>query len=112
MPYTYTSTTCIMLSSSWFIMWQWKTKRPVKSRNRERKVTRPLRGTITVSRQSGAAILTDFLAEQTAAHEANKQRAKAHYDSVVAEADATIKTLKDHVAREIAALEAAADAHA
>ena len=31
-----------MPSSSWFIMWQCSTKRPVKSRKRERKVTLPL----------------------------------------------------------------------
>src|SRR5262249_1944926 len=50
-----TSTTCIMPSSSWFIMWQWIMKRPVKSRKRVRKVMLPLRGTTTVSSQTGSS---------------------------------------------------------
>src|SRR4051794_11666905 len=45
---------CIMPSSSWFIMWQCSTVLPVKSRKRERNVRLPWRGTITVSRQSGS----------------------------------------------------------
>src|SRR5262249_36235534 len=37
-----------MPSSSWFIVWQWNTNRPVKSRKRERSVTLPSRSTTTV----------------------------------------------------------------
>ena len=55
--------------------------------------------------------LQDFLAEQTAAHEASKKRAREHCDNAVALADFAIQTLKDHVAEQIAALEAA-DANA
>ena len=51
-----------MPSSSWFIMWQWWTKRPVKSRKRERKVTLPFRGTTTVSRQSRSASFSPLMA--------------------------------------------------
>ena len=60
--------------------------------------------------------LTDFLAEQTAVHEANKRRANKPYEATIAHADATLKRAKDH--SQIAALdaaaaaEAAADAHA
>ena len=42
--------------------------------------------------------LNDFLAEQTAANEANKRRAREHADNAVAMADFAIKTLQDHVA--------------
>jgi hypothetical protein len=42
--------------------------------------------------------LNDFLAEQTAAYEANKRRAREHADNAVAMADFAIKTLQDHVA--------------
>jgi len=49
------------------------------------------------------------LAEQTAAYEANKRRAREHADNAVALADFAIKTLQDH--KQIAALEAT-DAHA
>src|SRR5690606_16290243 len=35
------STTCIIPNSSWFIMWQWSTVFPGKSRKRLRKVRRP-----------------------------------------------------------------------
>jgi hypothetical protein len=52
--------------------------------------------------------LQDFLAEQTAAHEASKKRAREHCDNAVALADFVIKTLQDHVAKQIAAT----DAHA
>ena len=52
-----------------------------------------------------------FLVEQTAAYEANKRRAREHADSAVAMADFAIKTLQDHVAKQIALMEAA-DAHA
>ena len=51
-PPSETSTTCIMPSSSWFIMWQCSTYFPVKSRNRVRKVMLPPCGTITVSIRS------------------------------------------------------------
>ena len=53
LPYSVNSISCIMPSSSWFIMWQCSTVLPVKSRKRERKVRLPCRGTMTVSRQSG-----------------------------------------------------------
>ena len=56
--------------------------------------------------------LNDFLAEQTAANEANKRRAREHADNAVAMADFAIKTLQDHVANQIAAMEAAAKAEA
>jgi hypothetical protein len=56
--------------------------------------------------------LNDFLAEQTAAHEATKRRAREHADNAVAMADFAIKTLQDHVANQIAAMEAAAKAEA
>ena len=61
--------------------------------------------------------LNDFLAEQTAANEANKRRAREHADNAVAMADFAIKTLQDHVAVQIAGLEQiaaleGADAHA
>jgi hypothetical protein len=55
--------------------------------------------------------LTDFLVEQTAAPEATKQRAREHADDACALADFAIKTLQDHVTKQIAALEAT-DAHA
>ena len=55
--------------------------------------------------------LNDFLAEQTAAYEANKRRAREHADNAVAMADFAIKTLQDHVEKQIALMEAA-DAHA
>jgi hypothetical protein len=56
--------------------------------------------------------LTDFLAEQTAAFEANKQRAKEHAEAAIAAADHAIATLKDHVAKEIAQLEQTREAAA
>jgi hypothetical protein len=64
--------------------------------------------------------LTDFLAERTAVHEANKRRADKHHEATIAQADATLKRAKDQVESQIAALdaaaaaaaEAAADAHA
>ena len=56
--------------------------------------------------------LTAFLAVQTLAHEGTKQRAREQCDSAVALADFAIQTLEDHVERQIAALDAAADAHA
>ena len=55
--------------------------------------------------------LNDFLVEQTAAPEASKKRAREYCDNAVALADFAIRALKDHVARSIAALDAAADAH-
>jgi hypothetical protein len=51
-----------MPSSSWFIMWQCRTKRPVKSLNRERKVTFPFRGTTTVSCQLGSISFLPLIA--------------------------------------------------
>ncbi len=48
-----TSTTCIIPSSSWFIIWQCMTYLPVKSRQRVRKVMLPPWGTMTVSSQTG-----------------------------------------------------------
>jgi len=56
--------------------------------------------------------LNDFLAEQTAAYEANNRRAQEHADNAVAIADFAIKTLQNHVAYQIAAMEAAAKAEA
>ena len=62
--------------------------------------------------------LNDFLAEQTVTHEANKKRVREHADNAVALADFAIQALKDHVANQIAGLEAQAaaleapDAHA
>jgi hypothetical protein len=56
--------------------------------------------------------LTAFLAEQTLVHEGTKQRARAYCDSVVTMADFAIETLKDHVANQIAGLEAQAAAFA
>ena len=55
--------------------------------------------------------LNDFLAEQTASYEANTRGARKHADNAVAMADFAIKTLQDHVANQIAGLEAP-DAHA
>jgi hypothetical protein len=55
--------------------------------------------------------LNDFLVEQTAAHEANKKRARENCDNTVALADFAIQALKDHVTKQIARMEAA-DAHA
>ena len=55
--------------------------------------------------------LNDFLVEQTAAYEATKERAPEYCDNAVALADFAIKTLQDHVAKQIA-LMGAADAHA
>jgi hypothetical protein len=59
--------------------------------------------------------LNDFLVEQTAVHQESKRRAREHAANVIAEADAladfAIKTLKDHVGKQIALMEAA-DAHA
>ena len=55
--------------------------------------------------------LNDFLVEQRAAHEAAKKRAREHCDNAVALADFAIQALKDHVAKQIALMEAA-DAHA
>jgi hypothetical protein len=43
-------------------MWQWWTKRPVKSRKRLRKVTLPFRGTTTVSRQLRSASFSPLIA--------------------------------------------------
>src|ERR1700686_3358415 len=43
-------------------MWQWRTKRPVKSRKRERNVTLPFRGTTTVSRQSRSVSFSPLIA--------------------------------------------------
>jgi hypothetical protein len=54
--------------------------------------------------------LNGFLAEQTAAYEATKRRAREHADNAVAMADFAIKTLQDHVANQIAGLEAQAEA--
>jgi hypothetical protein len=70
-----------------------------------------------MSIESDKKRLNDFLAEQTAAHEANKRRTRGHADNAVAMADFAIKTLQDHVAVQIAGLEQiaaleGADAHA
>ena len=65
-----------------------------------------------MSIESETKRLTDFLAVQTLAHEGTKQRAREHCDSAVALAYFAIQTLEDHVERQIAALDAAADAHA
>ena len=54
--------------------------------------------------------LNDFLAEQTAAYEANTRRARKHADNAVAMADFAIKTFQNHVANQIAGLEAQAAA--
>ena len=56
--------------------------------------------------------LTDFLIEQTAAHEKKKRHARDQLDKTVAQADFAIQALKDHVARQVAELEAAANANA
>jgi len=42
--------------------------------------------------------LTDFLADQTPVHEADKRRAKAYCAAQISIADYAIKTLQDHVA--------------
>jgi hypothetical protein len=55
--------------------------------------------------------LNDFLVEQTAVHGDSKRRAREHCDNAVAVADFAIQALKDHVAKQIALMEAA-DAHA
>ena len=67
---------------------------------------------VTLYHESEKKRLNDFLAEQTAANEANKRRAREHADNAVAMADFAIKTLQDHVANQIAAMEAAAKAEA
>jgi hypothetical protein len=46
--------------------------------------------------------LNDFLAEQTAAHEATKDRARAHRDSAVALADQAIDALVKHTNDQLA----------
>jgi hypothetical protein len=59
--------------------------------------------------------LNDFLVEQTAVDEDSKRRAREHCDNAVALADFPIQALTDHTARQIAALDKAAeaaDAHA
>jgi hypothetical protein len=45
---------------------------------------------------------TDFLAVQTAAHEATKERARAHGDSAVALADQAIDALVNHTTDQLA----------
>ena len=49
--------------------------------------------------------LNDFLAEQTAVFEENKNKAKEHAEKAAALADHAIASLKDHVAKQIAKLE-------
>jgi hypothetical protein len=62
--------------------------------------------------------MNDFLVEQTTAYEATKERAREHCEHTCAMPDFAVKTLEDHVAIQIAGLEAQAaalaapDAHA